>query len=198
MGFTTVPPSVRSLPLPPMAIPNATDIPGHWAAPVPEDLCQAGSELEFWVSSSGTICFATNSGQRKLVKGVDVSRPLWAMIDVYGQTCSVLLLGSKKRHVLFTRRSCPAPECHPTPDADTYCSLVLDGNSNELPANDSSCMDCVVCMGSEARITLPCGHRCLCSHCAPRVFLEFGACPLCRQEFIAPSMKPSLPDFLIS
>lgn len=94
VGFTNVPPSARSQPLPDMAIPNLTDISGHWAAPVHESYCQAGSELEFWVSNGGSLYITSNNiRQHKLLTGVDLSKPLWAMIDIYGQTCSIFLLG---------------------------------------------------------------------------------------------------------
>lgn len=94
VGFTNVPPLDRSLPLPGMAIPNLTKISGHWAAPVHESYCRAGSELEFWVSSGGNLYVTSNNTRKhKLLTGVDLSKPLWAMIDIYGQTCSIFLLG---------------------------------------------------------------------------------------------------------
>ncbi|XP_035513557.1 E3 ubiquitin-protein ligase NEURL3 [Morone saxatilis] len=194
LGFTNIPPSDKSLPLPTMAIPNLTDTHGHWAAPVLESYCRAGSELEFWVSNGGNIYVANESfGERKIFTGVDLRHPLWAMVDIYGQTCSVLLLGSEKRGLLQTRRSCPAPDDLPAPNVDNHYSLIPDGYSDDSmycldmdPADEDSVTNCVVCMGREARITLPCGHRCLCNNCISRVILEFGSCPLCRHEITAP------------
>ncbi|XP_068559779.1 E3 ubiquitin-protein ligase NEURL3-like [Cebidichthys violaceus] len=193
VGFTNVPPSDRSLPLPIMAIPNLTDIQGHWAAPVPESHCQVGSELEFWLSGRGSVYVTShNIKQHKLLTGVDLSKPLWAMIDIYGQTCAISLLGSEKRELFYTRRSCPAPEQLTSSDADSLNSLLsvssLHGNSDEriscldmkVPSDGGSVMDCVVCMEKQARITLSCGHQCLCNQCALRVFQKFGTCPLCR------------------
>ncbi|KAJ4942465.1 hypothetical protein JOQ06_012331 [Pogonophryne albipinna] len=198
LGFTTVHPMARSLPLPIMAIPNLTETPGHWAAPIHESFCQAGVELEFWVSARGTMYISGNNGrEQKLLSGVDLSRPLWAMIDIYGQTCSISLLGSEKREFFRTRRSCPAPECLTSTEVDNHCSLMtdsssLDGNSDEYISclegpedGDASC--CVVCMERQASITLPCGHRCLCNQCASKVLKQFGTCPLCRQNIRAPS-----------
>lgn len=102
VGFTTVSPANRRLPLPSMAVPNLTDRPGHWAGPVHESYCQEGSELEFWVSTGGTVYVRSNDGTRSKVQtGVDLSRQLWAMIDIYGQTCSVLLLGESCLSSLF-------------------------------------------------------------------------------------------------
>ncbi|XP_030594098.1 E3 ubiquitin-protein ligase NEURL3-like [Archocentrus centrarchus] len=196
VGFTNVPPSARSLPLPCMAIPNLTDRPGHWAVLVQESCCQAGSELEFWFSSGGSIYAEINNRQHKLLTGLDLSQPLWAMIDIYGQTCSILLLGSEKKRSFFTQRSCPAPEPLISPDAHNHFGSVPDISS--FSGDDCiSCLDmeipadkrCVVCMVKEARITLPCGHRCLCNKCNSRVCEQFGTCPLCRHEIRAPSVE---------
>ncbi|KAL3063305.1 hypothetical protein OYC64_002974 [Pagothenia borchgrevinki] len=198
LGFTTVHPMARSLPLPIMAIPNLTETPGHWAAPVHESFCQAGVELEFWVSAGGTMYISGNNGrEQKLLSGVDLSRPLWAVIDIYGQTCSISLLGSEKREFFRTRRSCPAPECLTSPEVDNHCSLFtdsssLDGNSYEYISclegpEDGDALCCVVCMETQASITLPCGHQCLCNRCASKVLKQFGTCPLCRQNIRAPS-----------
>ncbi|XP_074494488.1 E3 ubiquitin-protein ligase NEURL3 [Sebastes fasciatus] len=197
IGFTNVPPEARSLPLPLMAIPNLTDTQGHWAFPLPDSYCQVGSELEFWVSTKGDICISSkHTKEHKLLTGVDVNQPLWAMIDVYGQTCSISLLGSEKRQCLRTRRSCPAPECITSSDNcnnSTPDFSILDGNSDEC----ISCLDmnvsagvkvCVVCMDKQARVTLPCGHQCLCNLCAGRVLQQFGNCPLCRHNIRAPSV----------
>lgn len=95
LGFTTVPPSARALPLPAMAIPDLTDAPGHWAAPVHESCCRPGAELRFWVCHSGSVHVrgGGGGGRLKLLTGVDLSRPLWAVVDIYGQTGSVYLLG---------------------------------------------------------------------------------------------------------
>lgn len=43
-------------------------------------------------------------------------------------------------------------------------------------------LDCVACMAKKAKITLPCGHQCLCYSCTSRVVQEIGTCPLCRME----------------
>lgn len=93
VGFTTVDPASRQLPLPPLAIPDLTNSPGHWAAPVPELFSQTDSELELWVSHGGSIYIQNKTLKCRIHTGVDLSKPLWAMIDVYGQTTSIFLLG---------------------------------------------------------------------------------------------------------
>uniref|UniRef100_A0A3P8PCH9 Uncharacterized protein n=1 Tax=Astatotilapia calliptera TaxID=8154 RepID=A0A3P8PCH9_ASTCA len=188
VGFTTVPPSTRSLPLPSMSIPNLTDKSGHWAVPLDESVCQAGSELEFWVSSHGSIYIGVNNEEYERLPGVDTKQPLWAMIDIYGQTRSILLLDSKKnKKLLYRRRSCPAPEPLASPDPDSHFRSVPD--VSDFRREDCISYNvCVVCMAKEARITLPCGHRCLCKDCNFRVCEQFGTCPLCRHTISAPSV----------
>uniref|UniRef100_A0A4W5M8R5 NHR domain-containing protein n=1 Tax=Hucho hucho TaxID=62062 RepID=A0A4W5M8R5_9TELE len=95
LGFTIIPPS-SSGPLfpPPMAIPDLTTTYGYWASTVPSSHLMPGAELRFWVTPRGMLVYEGPNGLRyKLLKGVDVTRPLWAMIDVHGQTRAVLLLG---------------------------------------------------------------------------------------------------------
>ncbi|XP_054905038.1 E3 ubiquitin-protein ligase NEURL3-like [Poeciliopsis prolifica] len=192
VGFTNVSPFTIPLPLPPFSMPDLIQTPGHWAVPVRESYCQETSVLEFWVTYDGNICVKfENSRKKRLGAAVDVRKPLWAMIDVYGQTCSIFLLGSKTNSFLSKKTSCPGPK--PPIRRSSSISFekpMLSENSDdrmsclnmEIPADDH----CVVCMVWQADITLPCGHRCLCDHCNLRVLMEFGTCPLCRLEIITP------------
>ncbi|XP_034025818.1 protein neuralized-like isoform X2 [Thalassophryne amazonica] len=153
VGFTNVPPTSRTLPLPNMAIPKLTNTPGHWAAAINAVHCGPGTELKFWVSSGGSLYFTSNkSSQQELLTGVDLSKPLWAMIDIYGQTCSVFLLGSEKKEIFHTRKSCPVPEYLARPDVDKDKHVPL--HVQETPSDAE--MDPEVCMAEEATVTLNC------------------------------------------
>ncbi|XP_061584563.1 E3 ubiquitin-protein ligase NEURL3-like [Cololabis saira] len=199
VGFTSLPPTDRNLPLPSMAIPDLNKRPGHWAAPLPESYCQAGSELEFWVSASGSLrCSDKNNRKHQLLTGVNLSKPLWFMIDIYGKVSSIFLLGSRKKRELGTQKSCPAPgpESLTIPDNDYDHSWNPDVSSLSGDGKDGiSCLNinippgkmCVTCLVREATVTLPCAHQCLCCHCFPKVLLEFGTCPLCQTEIEASS-----------
>ncbi|KAM9810975.1 E3 ubiquitin-protein ligase NEURL3-like [Neosynchiropus ocellatus] len=187
VGFTNVPPSARHLPLPSLAIPDLTNTPGHWVAPVCDSLCWVGSELEFWVSHGGNVYVSIGEHRHKLLSGLDLSRPLWAVVDLYGQTQAVQLLGSKKKCFLFTLRSCPVPERIGLPAVEDNNNLIYSLCSESIvgseDSGDESKQDCVVCMAEPSRVTLPCGHHCLCSNCLTKVWLLFGRCPLCQQDF---------------
>lgn len=95
LGFTSIPPSsCGPLFLPAMAIPDLTTTDRYWASPVPSSLNMPGAELRFWVTPEGVLVYeGPNRVRYLLLKGVDVRSPLWAIIDVYGQTRAVLLLG---------------------------------------------------------------------------------------------------------
>ncbi|XP_045078622.1 E3 ubiquitin-protein ligase NEURL3-like [Coregonus clupeaformis] len=95
LGFTSIPPSSCGPLFPPaMAIPDLATTYGYWAAPVPSSLNMPGAELRFWVTPQGVLVYeGPNRVKYLLLKGVDVRSPLWAVIDVYGQTRAVLLLG---------------------------------------------------------------------------------------------------------
>ncbi|XP_038141694.1 E3 ubiquitin-protein ligase NEURL3-like [Cyprinodon tularosa] len=190
VGFTNVPPSKRSLPLPCMAMPNLTDTEGHWALPVHESCCWEGTVLEFWVSTKGYLYMRPdNSRKKKLPMKVDLQQPLWAMIDVYGQTTSIFLQGSEKKELLLTRRSCPVPDPlirPPSFNPDHKSPATTSDAVSDLNKKNPADYNCVVCMIEEANITLPCGHRCLCPHCSTRILKEFGSCPLCRTMINTP------------
>ena len=92
VGFTNVCPTTR--PLPPLAIPDLTDRPGYCARPVPHSYCPPGTTITFWMTRKGHMGYKTSTGMCKNTKtDLDVTLPLWALIDVYGQSTTVLLLG---------------------------------------------------------------------------------------------------------
>lgn len=92
VGFTNVCPTTG--PLPSLAVPDLTSRPGYAALPVPTDDCTPGIMVTFWMGSAGQLCFKTSTGKQGCVEtSLDLSQPLWAIFDVYGQTTTILLLG---------------------------------------------------------------------------------------------------------
>ncbi|XP_036385974.1 E3 ubiquitin-protein ligase NEURL3-like [Megalops cyprinoides] len=190
LGFTSVLPSCASVPA--MALPGLTATPGSWVAPIPAVYAQLGMEVEFWVKACGRV-FIEGSDRKRylLLEGVDVRQELWAVIDVYGQTRAVQLLGSKKGK-FWVQRSCPVPPPARVSPGDS-CLCVYNGrrcqprhsstsqqDPTSPPAGWNQQEDCSVCLSENASVFLPCGHRCLCEPCAVRVTAEFTTCPLCR------------------
>ncbi|XP_041962165.1 E3 ubiquitin-protein ligase NEURL3-like [Alosa sapidissima] len=198
VGFTNVCPTTAG-PLPPLACPDLADKPGYWALPVPQRDCPPGTMVSFWMDSTGLLCYKTPAETFCNQTDLDLSRPLWAIIDVYGQSTTVLLLGSVRRLKRFIKTSsCPIPrstfECgyEDTPPelkkrktiAERKLKQHQEDQSNNNNSQRTGCSKqdlCAVCLDREARLAPQCGHRCLCLPCANRVFEEFGTCPLCRQ-----------------
>ncbi|XP_061135485.1 E3 ubiquitin-protein ligase NEURL3 [Syngnathus typhle] len=190
VGFTNVDPDSRSLPLPHFAIPDLTKTPGNWAAGVGKPFSRVGTILEFWMSRTGSLYVANQSGdqRRLLVKEIDVNGHLWAIFDIYGKTSSILLLGSERRTGLFTRKSCQIVPPLPTLDTDYLTSDDLSCINLLVPRDGEEEPTCVVCIAQKSDITLPCGHHCLCFICSFKVYYAFGTCPLCRMSMGKPSL----------
>ncbi|XP_059906037.1 E3 ubiquitin-protein ligase NEURL3-like [Gadus macrocephalus] len=170
---------------------------GYWARQLPTCHTLPGAELCFWVNSRGVLMYrGPDHVKKELFVGVDLGRPLWAMVDLYGQTRAVRMLGSKKKKIGFrTKKSCPATP-PPAPTDGDSCLCVDRGQPCKRPRQSPSTYTqppnspdstspevCVVCLEDcAASVTLVCGHRCLCSSCANRIRAEFGTCPICRQS----------------
>ncbi|XP_062394969.1 E3 ubiquitin-protein ligase NEURL3-like [Sardina pilchardus] len=198
IGFTNECPTAG--PLPPLAIPDLTEKPGYWALPVPQRDCPPGTTVTFWMDKNGVMWYKTPAESFCIQTDLDPSLPLWAIVDVYGQSTTVLLLGSVRRfNILIKASSCPIPcstfKCgyEDTPPELKKRKAIAERKLKQHQEDQSNNNNtqrtgrrqenlCSVCLDREARLAPRCGHRCLCLPCANRVFQEFGTCPLCRED----------------
>ncbi|XP_073676031.1 E3 ubiquitin-protein ligase NEURL3-like [Garra rufa] len=191
LGFAHVSPEHTTLS--PVAIPDLTNSPLYAAEIVPEHICRPGTEIEFWLQRNGSLRIRSSEGRTHTQPTtLNPKWPVWAMIDVYGQTTAVTMLGSKMKRWIFTSRSCPAlkhikhTENKETQKIQQQMSTLEQRNlrNHHLDNTDhkaQDCEECVVCYSNAANSRLSCGHKCLCTPCAMRVHMKFGTCPLCRQ-----------------
>lgn len=95
VGFTRLNPAhVPALTLPPFVCPDLEQQSPTWAAMLPDGCTLAGDVVRFWVTSCGWLCAQVNEGAWLLLrKRVPVGAPLWAVMDVYGTTKAIELLG---------------------------------------------------------------------------------------------------------
>lgn len=90
-GFTNVDPGMARGPeLPRYACPDMTNKPGYWAKALGDRHGEANSLLCFHVTRAGDIMYAVNGIEKGLfLSGINTSSPLWALLDVYGNTMAV-------------------------------------------------------------------------------------------------------------
>uniref|UniRef100_A0A7E4UMK5 NEUR n=1 Tax=Panagrellus redivivus TaxID=6233 RepID=A0A7E4UMK5_PANRE len=94
VGLTNVDPACfRDIELPKYACPNLTYRPGYWAKSVPDRYCVQNAIIHFFINETGVLFFGTNGIFRGMfMSEIDTSKPLWLMIDIYGNTESIEIL----------------------------------------------------------------------------------------------------------
>ena len=94
-GFTSLDPGeLASADIPKYACPDLVTRPGYWAKALPERLALRDNVLAFWVDRHGRVFYSINEGEPILFHcGLSIGCPLWTIIDIYGITQEVTLLG---------------------------------------------------------------------------------------------------------
>jgi len=95
LGFTSKDPSrIHPDSLPKYACPDLVSQSGFWAKALPEEFANEGNIIAFWVDKKGRVFYRINESAAMLFfSGVRTADPLWALVDVYGLTRGVQLLG---------------------------------------------------------------------------------------------------------
>lgn len=95
LGFTSKDPArINPDNLPKYACPDLVSQSGFWAKALPEEFASEGNIIAFWVDKKGRVFYRINESSPMLFfSGVRTAEPLWALIDVYGLTRGVQLLG---------------------------------------------------------------------------------------------------------
>ncbi|KAF5290879.1 hypothetical protein FQA39_LY14559 [Lamprigera yunnana] len=102
-GFTYNDPSSLRYDLPRYACPDLTNKPGYWAKALAERFCSQNTVLFYYVTSAGDVHFGINGEEKGVFfSGVDARGPLWALIDVYGNSTAIEFIDI--RHQLNNNR----------------------------------------------------------------------------------------------
>ncbi|XP_055602975.1 protein neuralized isoform X2 [Uranotaenia lowii] len=95
-GFTCNDPATLRGNLPKYACPDLTNKPGFWAKALNERYCYRNNVLFYYVTPSGDVHFGINGEEKGVfITDVDARGPLWAVIDIYGNSTAVELLDSR-------------------------------------------------------------------------------------------------------
>lgn len=93
LGFTAHDPVTLQGTLPKYACPDLTNRPGNWAKALGERYATEGTLLHYYVNNIGEVFFGINGEEKGLfLNGVDTRGPLWALIDIYGNTTSIKMV----------------------------------------------------------------------------------------------------------
>lgn len=123
LGFTSKDPShIHPDSLPKYACPDLVSQSGFWAKALPEEFANEGNIIAFWVDKKGRVFYRINDSAAMLFfNGVRTADPLWALVDVYGLTRGVQLLG----------------EYHPSASLVSVQTLQSSGAGTDLRSHES-------------------------------------------------------------
>lgn len=112
-GFTYNDPSTLRGSLPKYACPDLTNKPGYWAKALAERFCDRDTLLFYYVNQAGDVHFGINGEEKGIFfSGVETRGPLWALIDVYGNSTAIEFvdirqqLNNSRRNVATAGSSC--------------------------------------------------------------------------------------------
>lgn len=104
-GFTSNDPINLRNGLPRYACPDLTNKPGYWAKALAERLAERDTVLFYYVTSAGDVHFGVNGEEKGLFfSGVETRGPLWAIIDVYGNSTAIEFVDPNRQHFNNIRR----------------------------------------------------------------------------------------------
>uniref|UniRef100_T1JH57 RING-type E3 ubiquitin transferase n=1 Tax=Strigamia maritima TaxID=126957 RepID=T1JH57_STRMM len=103
-GFTNVDPSSLRGNLPKYVCPDFTNKPGCWAKALAERYAERDTVLFYYVTQNGDVHFGINGEEKGIFfNGVDTRGPLWAVLDIYGNTIAMEFLETRTQLNNFTR-----------------------------------------------------------------------------------------------
>lgn len=135
-GFTSTDPGTqRGEDLPRYACPDMTNKPGNWAKALSERYAVAGNELFFYVTRSGDVFYGVNGEEKGLFfSGVNTSTPIWALMDIYGNTSCVEFSNPAPQmlnNMVSNQQSMGSTvTMHPNNPATHMTSLTISDNRN--------------------------------------------------------------------
>ncbi|XP_033122988.1 protein neuralized-like [Anneissia japonica] len=146
-GFTQQNPARIALGgLPRYACPDLTVKLGYWAKALRENYAGNGNLLTFYCNEYGEVYFKMDNATYQLFfSDVDISSPLWALVDVYGNTTGVRLKESSPAIPRAIANSLPAsrttPPSHSAVDESSIPNATTQNTANTLPTQNYDTLD---------------------------------------------------------
>ncbi|XP_012256118.1 protein neuralized isoform X3 [Athalia rosae] len=104
-GFTANDPINLRSGLPKYACPDLTNKPGYWAKALAERFAERDTVLFYYVTSAGDVHFGVNGEEKGVFfSSVETRGPLWAIIDVYGNSTAIEFVDPNRQHFNNVKR----------------------------------------------------------------------------------------------
>ncbi|KAK7870384.1 hypothetical protein R5R35_000551 [Gryllus longicercus] len=138
-GFTCNDPNNLRYGLPKYACPDLTNKPGYWAKALAERFAERDTVLFYYVTQAGDVYFGINGEEKGLFfSGVETRGPLWAIIDVYGNSTAIELVDPRLQLNNSRRNLAAAASCDASPDVDRLIvpslnALSLQNQNQQQP-----------------------------------------------------------------
>ncbi|XP_066991666.2 protein neuralized isoform X2 [Anabrus simplex] len=117
-GFTCNDPNNLRYGLPKYACPDLTNKPGYWAKALAERFAERDTVLYYYVTQAGDVYFGINGEEKGLFfSGVETRGPLWAIMDVYGNSTAIELVDPRQQ-LNNSRRNLAIAGGDSSPDVD--------------------------------------------------------------------------------
>lgn len=83
------------------ACPDLTNKEGNWAKALTERYCGQGNFIHFYVMSNGEMHYGVNGVNKGVFfNGINVSLPMWVLLDIYGNSTCVEFVGKLLKTLL--------------------------------------------------------------------------------------------------
>ena len=104
-GFTANDPSTFRHGLPKYACPDLTNKEKNWAKALPERYAVRDSVLYYYLREDGEVVYGIDGEDKGVfLSGVTTSQPVWALLDIYGNTCGIEMVDMRRSSQLPVRR----------------------------------------------------------------------------------------------
>ncbi|KAI1725454.1 neuralized domain-containing protein [Ditylenchus destructor] len=140
-GVTNVDPaSFRDIELPKFACPDLTSKPGYWAKALAERYSVEKSILHFFVNSEGEMYYGINGVSKGLfLNGINVSLPIWIIIDIYGNSVGVEFVDPADVHLrsaknLRAKRNKTPPFSSSSRNEESTSAITVSAGDTATPS----------------------------------------------------------------
>lgn len=132
-----------------MFVSDLTNKPGYWAKALAERFAERDTVLFYYVTQAGDVHFGINGEEKGVFfSGVETRGPLWAIIDVYGNSTAIELvdprqqLNNSRRNLAIGGDTSPGdPAAMERLILPSLAALTINQQNHQQPQSQRSAVD---------------------------------------------------------